>query len=244
MTKNKEYTREEMFQWLEKYYKGDKWEVKPYSPEFSPARVPLYCIKEGKFAWSKVPGEHNDQFKLLLMKYLDPEFVINAVIRKIKGDKAIIVSGDKKLVTVSVNEKEAKLCIEINGDRTFNPMVEQKKDQLYIYDEVVVELTTARKISKDEFFPKLPISREKRVVNILEASPVRFYQYYFPKAKLYYAYPDYVEENDEFNNFKKICINRGIGLLKTSKKGIEIVIESHSLFDEICGKLTDRIKKH
>jgi len=104
-------------------------------------------------------------------------------------------------------------------------------------DEVVIEITTDKVISKDEFFRPLTVEG----IRIMEASPARFYQYYFPKAKIYFAYPDYAEENDEFNGFKELCAKRGIGLLKAArrKKGkIEKVAKSRPLFDEICNQLS------
>lgn len=100
-------------------------------------------------------------------------------------------------------------------------------------EEIVIEITTDRIISKDDFFPLLIIDQ----VEIPEASPVRFYQYYFPKAKIYYAYSDYAEENDDFKEFIDVCIKRGIGLLKISQTIIEEVVKPRSLFNEICTQL-------
>jgi len=116
------YTRDEMLEWLKQYFKGRKYEVEDYSPEFDPARVPLYCVR---------------------------------------------------------------------------------KEQEIIIDEIVIEITTDEIISKDGFFPLFSIAWEG-IKNEEEACPVRFYQYYFSKAKVFFAYPDYVSENDEFNEFKKV----------------------------------------
>ncbi len=151
MSKNKEYTRSEMRQWLEKYFKKCGYNVTSYSERFYPVRVPLHCKKE-------------------------------------ENNKA---------------------------------------------DELVVDFTTSRTISKDDFFPTITVDK----VKIYEASPVRFYQYYFIRAKTYYAFPSYVTENNEFTKFKKVCLNRGIGLIKVSEKEIKIVAEAHPLFNEICDKL-------
>lgn len=105
-------------------------------------------------------------------------------------------------------------------------------------EEIVVEITTDMMISKDDFFRDLTLGE----VMISHASPVRFYQYYFPKAKIYYAYPDYAKETDGFNDFKEICIEHGIGLLKTSKTKIEEIVKPHSLFDQICTQLVKNKK--
>ncbi len=239
---NKEYTREDMLQWLENHFKSENYEVKLYSQDFSPARVPLYCMKEGEFRWNEVPGKDDTKFKSFLSKYVDFELSSDVEIKKAADNKSIICSDKASSVTLTHNEKDEKISIEIKDGKTYLPMVTMKKDNLYIFEEVVVELTTERNISKNDFFPLLT-PRENEKIQILEASPVRFYQYYFPKAKLYYAYPDYVEKNNEFNNFKNVCIKRGIGLLEISKNGVKNIIESQSLFDEICEKLVANIKK-
>lgn len=109
---------------------------------------------------------------------------------------------------------------------------EKEKDKT---DEIIVEITTDRVISKDDFFPSIEIDH----VVIPEASPVRFYQYYFPKAKICYAYPDNVEENTGFDDFKKVCEKRGIGLLKVSETGVEVLLESCPLFNKICNTLLE-----
>lgn len=103
-------------------------------------------------------------------------------------------------------------------------------------DEIVIEITTDAIITKDGFFPLISVEDK---VKIPDASPVRFYQYYFPKARIFYAHPDYVKKNDGYNEFKKVCEARGIGILKTSEKKIEKVIDASSLFDQICKKLID-----
>lgn len=123
------------------------------------------------------------------------------------------------------------------------PLYCVKQEQEIIIDEIVIEITTDKIISKDVFFPLFSIAGEG-IKNEEEASPVRFYQYYFPKAKVFFAYPDYVRENnDEFNEFKKVCVKRGIGLLKTSKTNIEEKVESRSLLDQICTQLVIRDDK-
>lgn len=124
------------------------------------------------------------------------------------------------------------------------PLYCVKKEQGENIDEIVIEITTDDIISKDRFFP-LFSTADEGIKSSTEASPVRFYQYYFPKAKVFFAYPDYVKEDYEFNEFKKVCTKRGIGLLKTSKTNIDETAKSRPLFDSICTQLTikdDKIK--
>jgi len=156
---SREYTRDEMLDWLKKHFEKNKYEVEQYSDEFLPARVPLYCKKE-------------------------------------EGSEI---------------------------------------------DEVVIDFTTDEIISKDAFFHSPSIGG----VTILDASSMSFYQYYFPKAKIFFAYPDYVKENDEFNGFKKVCEKKGIGLLKVSEREIKgtkdhvkEVGNARPLYNEICNELS------
>jgi len=234
MSNNEEYTLDEMLQSLIKHFNSLGFKTEHYWKELLPARVPLHCIMDGKFNWSKIPGEDNTKLKQFLNKFPDSTWIENAVVNKSDDGNIIIVSSDQNQLTISL--KDEKLFIKINSEKTHNFMVEEGRDGLYIYDEKVIEITTDRVISKNDFFPYLPI-KTIRKKKILDASPVRFYKYYFPNARIYYAYPDYVEENDEFDKFKDVCIERGIGLLKASRTKIEEVCNSISLFDEICNQL-------
>lgn len=157
---SREYTPEEMLQWLKDHFDEMGYEVTRYSKEFLPARVPLYCVKK-------------------------------------------------------------------EGDR--------------IVEQIVVEVTTDEDLSIGDFFPKLLIRNveipEARPVRIPGASPVRFDRHYFPKAKIFFAYPDYAKETSGFTEFKEFCEEKGIGLLKTSEAEIEEVVAPCSLFDEICNLL-------
>ena len=111
-----------------------------------------------------------------------------------------------------------------------------KPKQGNVTNDIVIEITTDKVVSRDEFFPPMTVEG----VTIWEACPIRFYQYYFPKAEIYFAYPDYVEQNEKFDEFKKTCAKRGIGLLEAAEgKGgkIQKVTKSRPLFNEICNQL-------
>ena len=100
-------------------------------------------------------------------------------------------------------------------------------------DEVVVEITTDDVITKDSFLPTKVIGG----VEIREASPVSFYQYYFVQAKIYLAYPDYVKDDDGFEEFKKRCEDKGIGLLRVSKENVEEIAKPLSIIEQMIDKL-------
>lgn len=231
MSNSEEYTLDVMLLWLIKHFNNLGYKTKEYSEEFLPARVPLYCIMDGKFNWNKIPGEDDEKLKQFLTKLPDSIWIEHAVIGKSDDGNVITVSSDQNQITISL--KDENLIINIDRGKKYKFIVEKERDELRFYDEIVIEITTDRAISKHDFFPNLLIGKKE----ISEASPVRFYKCYFPNAKIYYAYPDYVEENDEFHEFKNVCKERGIGLLKTSNTVIEEVCESISLFDDICNEL-------
>lgn len=100
-------------------------------------------------------------------------------------------------------------------------------------DIIIVELTTNRTISKNDWFHEMDIAG----IKIEAASSICFYRYYFLNAKIYLAYPDYVDENEVFEEFKKACKEKGIGLLRVSKNSVEEISGSEMLYDEICNEL-------
>jgi len=233
-----------MLEWLKKHFKDNGYEVTSYSDEFKPARVPIYCKKEGKICWSKIPGADNKKLQDFLMKYFDDNWVKNATFRKTNGGRTIPIHGDKRSAEITISEKEDKVKFKIDDGRIYNltKKRDKEKDELYIFyiDEIIIEITTARFITKDDFFPSITIGEPPNELTILEASPVRFFQYYFPTARIYYAIPDYVNKNNKFNEFKKVCVNRGVGLLETPQKKIKEIIKSTPLSDQIC----EQIIKH
>ncbi len=210
MSNIKEYTLDVMLEWLKEHYRYRGYETKDYSPEFSPARVPLYCIIETEFNWSNVPGKDEMILRQFLAKLPNTSWINNAVFSKSDDDTRIIVSSGEHQLTIS--RKDERLIIKTDSEEPYILMVEEKRNGLYFFDEIVIEITTESVISKDNFFPDLPVETENDTLIIPGASPVRFYKYYFPNARIYYAYPGYVEENDGFKKFKAVCKKRDIGL--------------------------------
>jgi hypothetical protein len=111
-----------------------------------------------------------------------------------------------------------------------------------IVEEIIVEPTTDKEVTREKFFPNISISNteipEKQPIRIQGASPTRFYRYYFPHARIFFAYPDYCVEDEKFLEFKNFCDEKGVGLLKTSKVKIEEIISEQSLIDELCDRLS------
>lgn len=98
-----------------------------------------------------------------------------------------------------------------------------------IVDEAVIDIFTSKTIVKEEFFPIIPTED----FNILNASTTIFYQYYFPKAKVYLAFPNYLVKDSEYEDVKNICLKQGIGMLEVSNDNVIEVIPSISLLSVI-----------
>lgn len=117
------------------------------------------------------------------------------------------------------------------------PLYGVKKEDDKILDEIVVDVTTSNSIIQNQFFPTI----EEDEIPILDASPVVFYQYYFPKAKIYLAYPDYMKKDKEFDGVKNICKKRGIGLLEISEDHVKEKVVANTLVAEFHNDI--KIKK-
>ena len=93
-------------------------------------------------------------------------------------------------------------------------------------EQIVVDIITESHISVDAYMR----DRHFGEFMVPNASSVKFFQYYIPEAKVFWAYGHYVNENDEdFGNFKKCCAENGIGLLRVSERKVEVVQEGLSL---------------
>jgi hypothetical protein len=127
--------------------------------------------------------------------------------------------------------------VDINSDK-FQPA------RVPIYckkydDERIIEYTIDKEITKGKFIPPEQIDGVE-----FESSPVKFYQYYFPTAKVYFAFPHYVEDNEGFHDFKHTCNKNGIGLLKVvAHSNIEVISESIPLLNLICAELGIKDRK-
>lgn len=119
------------------------------------------------------------------------------------------------------------------------PLYCLKRKNGKISDEVVVEVTTLAKISREDFFPKLII----RNVTIVRAASLVFLKYYLPYAKVFLAYPDYVKEDEILKQLRMTCKECGIGLLRVSKSAVEEDVEAkpQALFDQLCKDMSEAV---
>lgn len=108
-----------------------------------------------------------------------------------------------------------------------------------IEEEVAVDVITEKTISIDSYFPDWIIDHAK----VENACSVIFYQYYFPRAKVFWAYADYVTPDDNFNQFKKACKENGIGLIKVSQNDAFLEQDAISLGDILITQIKDEVQQ-
>jgi len=83
---------------------------------------------------------------------------------------------------------------------------------------------------------------EEEGLELKDASSATFFQYYFPRAKVYWAYPDYLDKDEEFSKFKGLCQKYKVGLFEVGegkdKKGkvVDIAISPVPLIDTLFEK--------
>lgn len=85
-----------------------------------------------------------------------------------------------------------------------------------LLEEIVVDIINSA--NTKDFFYTLHVSRtlseEGEGMEIIDASSASFFRYYFPRAKVYWAYPDYLRRDGEHERFKALCKKNHIGLFE------------------------------
>lgn len=93
-------------------------------------------------------------------------------------------------------------------------------------EQIIVDIITEAHINIDTYMPDKHFGE----FMVRSASSAKFFQYYVPEAKIFWAYGYYVNEKEEnFKKFKKSCAENGIGLLKVLRKKVRVVQEALSL---------------
>ncbi len=245
MNSSDEYTIDSIIKCLKDYFEHDNYDVVPYSDLFLPARVPLYCFKDILFFnLNEVPGSDNEKFLYFLKERIGIDGFDNPEINKLAIDKninEIIVSENDRSAAIILKKRYDKIELNISDEkRKYNFFIIEDNGQQYlsIRDEKVIEITTERYISKDKFFRDLHIEKTTELVKspkIEDASQLSFYQFYFPSAEIYLAYPgNSNDENKAFGEFKDFCKKKGIGLINIVRHTPEIILRSSSLLNKMC----------
>jgi len=99
------------------------------------------------------------------------------------------------------------------------PVYARKRDNNDSPEEIVVDVINSNS-TKDVFYT-LHISRtlteDGKEMEIVDASSASFFRYYFPRAKVYWAYPDYLKKDAGYTNFEELCKKYHIGLFEVMK---------------------------
>jgi len=115
-----------------------------------------------------------------------------------------------------------------------------ENEEKEIDEEIVIDIITESHISKDTYMP----DKEFEGCKVLNASSVKFFQYYLPRAKVYWAYGYYINKDGaDFQKFKQACIHNGIGLLEVSDNNeIHIELEAIPLYKIVNSRLEQGIR--
>ena len=108
-----------------------------------------------------------------------------------------------------------------------------------IEEEIGIDVITERTISRATYFPKIPF--QKGV--IINACSVKFFQYYLPRAKIFWAYGDYVRKNKDYYQFKETCEANGIGMLEVSDEEVRTIKEAVPLHDILTKQVEEKVKE-
>lgn len=117
-----------------------------------------------------------------------------------------------------------------NYDRSFDParvpIWGERELSNDIHEEVFVDIITESTIKSSFYFRKKSYhNRSLKDLEINNASSAQFYRHFFPYAKVYWAIPNYLKDDDEYREFEKNCQNEKIGLIKVIKESNEFRAE-------------------
>lgn len=104
-------------------------------------------------------------------------------------------------------------CVKKRGDK--------------IEEEIVVDVITESAVSKNQYLPAIKVQN----ATIRDACSPRFFQYYLPHAKVFWAYGYYMLKDNAYESFRKACAQNGIGLLEVSDEKVVIVEGAKSLLE-------------
>ena len=108
-----------------------------------------------------------------------------------------------------------------------------------IEEEIGIDVITESTISRVTYFPTI-ISQKAEIIN---ACSVKFFQYYLPRAKIFWAYGHYVRKNKDYYQFKEACEANGIGLLQVSDKEVHRINEAVPLHDILTKQVERKVNE-
>ncbi|NQE51946.1 hypothetical protein C5S29_00035, partial [ANME-1 cluster archaeon GoMg3.2] len=89
------------------------------------------------FNWDNVPGNDSDKLIRFLVDKLDLKWVENATITKSSDDMVITVSTNEKTAKLIMAENKEKVTVKVGGETIHILIVKTENDKLKVYDKLV-----------------------------------------------------------------------------------------------------------
>ncbi len=91
------------------------------------------------FSWENVAEDKMEscRVRMFLRDYFDINWVENAKIEKIEGDRAINIHAEKRSVKITLDENKKKAKLEINDGIEYNFQVKKENGKLNVYSDFI-----------------------------------------------------------------------------------------------------------
>ena len=106
-------------------------------------------------------------------------------------------------------------------------------------EEIVVDVITESTISKEDYIPTISIQG----ATVEYACAPRFFQYYLPHAKVFWAHGYYMLKDKEYESFKTACKKNGLGILEVSDNAVTTMQDALSLRQIVIEQIENVVKK-
>lgn len=106
-------------------------------------------------------------------------------------------------------------------------------------DEIVIDIISDVSISKDQYMPSISVDS----MDLDDACPPIFFQYYLPRAKVFWAYNATVLHDENYDKFAAACKKNGIGLIEVSHGQVKIIHEAQSLLEQLKKDALEQLYK-
>ncbi len=92
------------------------------------------------FSWDKIPGSHDEILKAFLKQKFHIDWVKTAEINKIDNDKAITLSSNNNLISLTLNDEKTKVQLRTSDGRADEFITKKEKGVLNIYKDSNIKL--------------------------------------------------------------------------------------------------------
>lgn len=149
-------------------------ECKNLRAETSP-KPRLFVEKVGKylFNWDEIPGNDSLRLTEYLKKNYRVDWIKTAKIEKIDDGKTIIVTDEKKTISLNLNKEETEVNLRIDDGNTDKFIVKKKNDKLNIYAETTLDFRQLSDGERGMFVLVLDLAKRLSQANPQLDYPVR-----------------------------------------------------------------------